>query len=147
MSSVFRLTFAFSNSLGRRTNGINRIRQTWTENVTLFARREGGRGNDTRVILKPRRERKLIPFKGREEGEGQSPSGKWGKPGRGSDSDRFLLRRYYSRLFGGRQQQKTLVSPYSSSRLVGTSLLKWKNHKSSLFSSSFPFLGPPQSFF
>ena len=146
MSSVFRLTFAFSNSLGRRTNGINRIRQTWTENVTLFARREGGRGNDTRVILKPRRERKLIPFKGREEGEGQSPSGKWGKPGRGSDSDRFLLRRYYSRLFGGRQQQK-MPRHWCPSCLVGTSLLKWKNHKSSLFSSSFPFLGPPQSLF
>ena len=37
--------------------------------MTILGRREGGRGNDTRVILKPRRERKLIPFKGREEGE------------------------------------------------------------------------------
>lgn len=64
MSSVFRLTFAFSNSLGLATHDTNGINPTNVDRERdLFARR--GRGNDTRNFTEERT--KVDPVWGKEE--------------------------------------------------------------------------------
>lgn len=131
MSSVFRLTFAFSNSLGLATHDTNGINPTNVDRERdLFARR----GEETILVILPRRERKLIPFGGRRSGH---PSGN--EKSRGVEAIRrrdavplFLLLSLVSFKMEN-QRSLALLSPHFSG-----------HHR--LFYSTISFIGPPQTF-
>lgn len=106
MSSVFRLTFAFSNSLGLATHDTNGINPTNVDRERdLFARR--GRGNDTRNFTEERT--KVDPVWGKEEEGGAAIHREMRKAGEWKRYDAETL------------------CPYSSSCL--SFLLKWKTRE------------------
>ena len=134
MSSVFRLTFAFSNSLGLATHDTNGINPTNVDRERdLFARR----GEETILVILPRRERKLIPFGGRRRKEERPSIGN--EKSRGVEAIRcrdavplFLLLSLVSFKMEN-QRSLALLSPHFSG-----------HHR--LFYSTISFIGPPQTF-